>query len=253
MTKRVLTADLGNSAAKLAAWELSKAGPILQEACAVTWGADLGAALETLAPAQSVLHCQVAGELHAREFVRAAARAGLPVASEPPLGLEIRCRDAHTIGRDRLFAARGAWELVRGPAIIVDAGTALTVDALDCSSEGRPRFLGGAIAPGPKLLAAALESGAAQLFEVEPDARAHALGQDSREALTAGISVGFVGAAKELVRCIAEEAGCEGAPVILTGGAAPLLEGAFNLGEQRNEPQLIALGLLAADEAARKL
>jgi type III pantothenate kinase len=165
----------------------------------------------------------------------------------PAAPLEIACRDPHTIGRDRLFAAAGAWAELHEAGIVLDAGTALTVDALDSGKHGG-RFLGGAIAPGPQLLARALGTGAAQLFEVDYAPNAPALGRDSAAALRAGISVGFRGAAIELVRCVAREAGLEDSVLWLTGGASealalPHLFEGFRL---RHEPRLVHLGLLAA-------
>jgi type III pantothenate kinase len=211
----------------------------------------LAPAVEGLGAVLRVLACQVAGAERAHEFAAVCASVGRPAPREPRLDLAIECRDTHTIGRDRLFAARGAWELLGTPAIVVDAGTALTVDALGRAAGGGPSFLGGAIAPGPLLLAASLASGAEQLFEVTPSPRAAALGRDSREALTAGVSVGFVGAAKELVLRIGKEAGLEDAPLVLTGGAASFLADAFEERHLTHEPELVARGLIAADAAER--
>jgi type III pantothenate kinase len=251
MTERVLTADLGNSAVKLTAWDLASGAPRPGAQRRVAWGEALRRALDELGSAERVLACQVAGPARWAEFEAACAEGGLPEPREPRLDLGVSCRDLHTIGRDRLFAARGAWELFGTPAVVVDAGTALTVDALGLV-DGAPSFLGGAIAPGPALLARALAGGAAQLFEVEPRPDAAALGQDSREALVAGVSVGFQGAAKELVSRVSTEAGLEGAPIALTGGAAEFLAWAFPARAVRREPELVALGLLAADAAERR-
>ena len=97
---------------------------------------------------------------------------------------------------DRLFAARAALELGDEACLVVDAGTALTVDVARPATAGAARgaFLGGAIAPGPTLLAAALARGAAQLPEIDPQPGAAALGLDTRAAIESGIAVGFAGA-----------------------------------------------------------
>ena len=250
MTERVLTADLGNSAVKLTAWDLAGATPSVAARERVGWGEELRQALAALGSVERVLACGVAGPRRWSELEAACLESALPPPLEPPLDLRIACRDPHTIGRDRLFAARGAWWRLAEPAIVVDAGTALTVDALGLEG-GEPAFLGGAIAPGPALLAKALAEGAAQLFAVEPSPDAAALGLDSREALVAGVSVGFQGAGVELVRRISKEARLEAAPVVLTGGAADFLAPVLSGREVRREPELVALGLLAADAAAR--
>lgn len=254
MTERVLTADLGNSAIKLAVWELDGEDPTLVERSRVEWGGELGRVIREFGAVVRVLACRVTKGARFEEFSAACEAAGLPSPREPRLDLAISCRDAHTIGRDRLFAARGAWARCRSSALVVDAGTALTVDALGVDVDGAPVFLGGAIAPGPELLAASLARGAAQLFEVRADPHAPALGQDSHEALVSGVSVGFVGAARELVARVGAEAGLEGAPLALTGGAAHFLESALvEMREVFHEPELVALGLLAADVTERAL
>ena len=66
--------------------------------------------------------------------------------------------------------------------------------------EARGFILGGAIAPGPRLLSEALARGGARLLAVEVDANVPALGRDTAEALRAGVVFGLRGAVRELVR-----------------------------------------------------
>lgn len=180
----------------------------------------------------------------------------------PSSGLELRIQHPETVGADRLFAARGALLLGGESCIVVDAGTAMTVDAVEATGE-RGAFLGGAIAPGPDLLAESLVRRGARLQDVRPEPGARALGRHTREALLAGVVVGFEGAAVRLVQRIAEEAGCfgtaapgaeasasaaEGIPVMLCGGAAHFLDGAL-VAEGfavQSVPELVAYGLAAA-------
>ena len=173
-------------------------------------------------------------------------------------GVEIACRDAHTIGADRLFAARGAAELLGASTLVLDAGTALTVDAVEVlapvpgSTAERPaRFLGGAIAPGPRLLAEALAS-AARLHAIEPRPGVPALGLDTPAALAAGVTVGFRGAALELVLRIGEESGLGHGSLAVCGGARDfLLEPPLFAESTRVHvlPHLVHAGLRAAAEA----
>ncbi|MEZ6020636.1 MAG: type III pantothenate kinase [Planctomycetota bacterium] len=54
-----------------------------------------------------------------------------PCVLHPAHGLELAIEHPETVGLDRLYAARGAWQRTgRRDAIVVDAGTALTVDAV---------------------------------------------------------------------------------------------------------------------------
>jgi len=167
---------------------------------------------------------------------------------EPALepGLAILCREPASVGRDRLFAARAALDLC-GDSIVVSAGTALTVDAVRSDAT----FLGGAIAPGPALLARALAEGTARLPTIDPRPNRPALGRDTKEALEAGVGVGFRGAARELVERVGEESGLARAPVVLTGGARAFLldPSAFEGRPLVVEADLVHLGLLRALEA----
>ena len=126
------------------------------------------------------------------------------------------------------------------------------MDALELR-EGRPLFRGGAIAAGPALLARALAEHAARLPRIEPRPGAGALGRDTQRALEAGASVGFRGAARELVEGVARESGLTDAPVYLTGGARVFLLEPRPFVERRLEvvPDLVHLGLLAALTAER--
>jgi type III pantothenate kinase len=268
MPPTFLSVDLGNSRCKLCLWSIRAKHDIgaarevaaTAELCAsheLESRAGLGrAALDWLASQPSVDSAalsSVASRALEDELCDAlAAHVSGEVLRRPDAGLSIECRAPEAVGRDRLFAARGAWELVGGSAIVVDAGTALTVDALRADGE-RAAFLGGAIAPGPKLLAQALLSGTARLPLVDPRPGARALGRDTEAAIESGIVVGFRGAARELADRVADEASLQSAPVVLTGGARVFLSSpsAFGARAVREAPDLVHRGLVAACTSPR--
>jgi type III pantothenate kinase len=245
-----LAVDLGNTRLKLALWDRARA----QAASAVALPSR-AESLDELAswlaraprPAAAALASVGAADLEDDVLRRLRAAVDGPVIAGPDAGLSIELQAPERVGRDRLYAARGARERLGRSAIVVDAGTALTVDALVVESDGRARFLGGAIAPGPDLWAQALAARGARLPLVVPEPGAPALGRDTEGALRGGIAVGFRGAARELVRRVAREAGLDGAPVVLTGGARGFLLGpAFAEGPLEVEPDLVVRGLMAA-------
>ncbi|MBJ02436.1 MAG: hypothetical protein CMK00_06155 [Planctomycetes bacterium] len=263
MEALLLTLDIGNSRAKAALWEGAARGPHKSSIISCDMGTDefggaLGALLDSwlgeLGRRAGAAVCTV-GQTGLASGARAVLEGhGLgPVLVPPDHGLENSCRAAQTVGLDRLFAARGAVELTSGAALVVDAGTAVTVDAVGESELAAGVFLGGAIAPGPDLLAGCLESGTARLPRGEPRPAAHALGQDTGEALAAGVSVGFAGAVRALAEAVAAEAGLAGAPVVLTGGAACFLERAGLFGDRRvvYDEHLVGRGLRAAMALAK--
>ena len=104
------------------------------------------------------------------------------------------------------------------PAVIVDAGSAITVDAV--SADGA--FLGGTIAIGLGLAARALHEFTYWLPHLTVSAPPPAVGRSTPEAMQSGLYWGAVGAVKELVARVA--ASLAGKPVVyLTGGDGELL------------------------------
>ena len=67
------------------------------------------------------------------------------------------------VGDDRLLNAAAAYDVLQQACVIVDAGTAITVDFVD----GAGTYHGGAIAPGVKMMLRSLHEGTAQLPNVE--------------------------------------------------------------------------------------
>jgi type III pantothenate kinase len=244
----MLTVDLGNTRLKACRWTHTERAWTLGEAWSGGHGelADFATWLARAASTSAALS-SVAGAERTAEVVALLECAGAACWNAPPAGLENRCREPERVGADRLYAAAGAAELLGVSALVVDAGTALTVDALRIAGGSRA-FLGGAIAPGPDLLAHALHSGTARLPRIEPRPGAHALGTVTEEALAAGVGVGFRGAAAALVEEVGREAGLGAAPVVLTGGAREflLLPRPFTARVLEVVPELVHRGLLAA-------
>lgn len=162
------------------------------------------------------------------------------VGRDAPFGLDVRVKEPEKVGEDRLAAARGA--LLRWPRedlVLVDAGTAITVDAV----LGTGAFLGGAIAPGLRLAARALREGTSLLPLVEPRRAEHPIGRDTREAIEAGLDFGWAGLVDGLVEAV-RGAFAPGARAVATGGDAPFL-----MGRCRSlsvaDPDLVHLGIRA--------
>ncbi len=135
--------------------------------------------------------------------------------SPPGFGLTVRYQPAESLGADRFVNALAAWHLWHESVVVVDAGTTATVDAI--SAEGE--FLGGAIAPGPHFLAAALVRGTAKLPHVPPSIPDCAVGYNTKTAIQVGVGYGFVGMVEALVDRAWMAIG-QKVPVVLTGGWA---------------------------------
>ena len=132
-----------------------------------------------------------------------------------PAPIEVRCDSPDAVGADRLANAVAAWAEFRAACIVVDAGSAVTVDAV--SADGA--FVGGAIIPGVALSARALAEGTALLPELEIAGSEAAIGSSTAAAMASGVLRGLAGAVDRLVAEIGEELGGAG-HVLATGGDA---------------------------------
>ncbi|MDY7107888.1 MAG: type III pantothenate kinase [Planctomycetota bacterium] len=144
-------------------------------------------------------------------------------------------------GPDRLLNAAAAFDTVKQACIIVDAGTAVTVDFVD----GEGTFHGGAIAPGGSLQLNALHEHTAALPDVKFDAPDdEAFGRSTTQAMLHGVYHGIRGMIWRLVEQYAEAYGAY-PMVIATGGDAELL---FSHDEliDRIVPDLTLMGIAAA-------
>ena len=102
--------------------------------------------------------------------------------------LAIGYRTPHTLGTDRLAAAVGAWSMSPGrDLLIVDAGTAITVDFVDRNGV----FQGGNIAPGIKMRLRALHDYTGRLPMVEKEGNIPEIGYDTESAIRSGVIKGI--------------------------------------------------------------
>ena len=148
------------------------------------------------------------------------------------------------VGDDRLLNAAGAYDVLEQSCVVVDAGTAVTVDYVD----GAGTFHGGAIAPGAGLMLSCLHEGTAHLPKVPLARPEEAVGHNTTEAMRSGVYHGVRGLVRELAEHYAELAGAY--PIVIaTGGDAELLFHDFDLIE-RIEHELTLMGLAVTLRAA---
>ena len=108
--------------------------------------------------------------------------------SSTPLPLEIGYRTPGTLGSDRIAAAVGAWNEAPGRnLLIIDAGTAITVDFV--GKDGK--YNGGNIAPGIKMRLRALHEYTSRLPMVDKEGDTPAIGYDTETAIRSGVINGI--------------------------------------------------------------
>jgi len=234
----VLAIDVGNSRIKAGLVATSSAPrelPVCSASMALPVGqVDAAAALSDWLATQSVRPERVfVGGVNPRIIAAIVEREtldeGCPVIHiERPSGavLANRTRQPERVGPDRLFDAVAANRIRPDgrSVVIVDSGTATTVDLVDASGA----FRGGAIIAGFELVASALHERTALLpkFDIAEIGVPGPLGRDTTEALRSGLYWSLVGGVKELVgrlSDIALEADGLAPLVLLTGGAGPIL------------------------------
>ncbi len=160
--------------------------------------------------------------------------------------------DPTTVGQDRLLNALAAWDRTGEASVVVDAGTAITVDFVD----GAGAFHGGAIAPGLNAMLETMSKRADALPELSLDAERlpapgdPPFGKTTPQAMT----IGAVAAARGMARALIDEYAqfYQAYPrVIATGGDAGLLfeDDPF---VERVVPDLTLIGMLSLWKRARE-
>lgn len=162
------------------------------------------------------------------------------------LGLHIDYDHPERVGIDRLLAAAAAFAATQTAVVVADAGTALTVDAIDADGT----FLGGAIAPGLHMMLGALRAGTSLLPSIELTQHAVLPGKNTPDGMRAGVLYGAAALVDGLCQRLVETLPAN-AHSVLTGGDANRL---FPLTHriERCESALVLRGLLLAFER-RKL
>ena len=143
------------------------------------------------------------------------------VGREIDLPIKVHTDAPDQTGVDRILNIAAAYEQMQKACVVVDAGSAITVDV--CNDKGE--FMGGAIAPGVGMMLAALHERTARLPKVEFEAPATPFGKNTQDAIRHGVYHGIRGLVKELAENYATELGFW-PDIIATGGdAEKLFEG----------------------------
>jgi len=161
-----------------------------------------------------------------------------PVVVEPgtKTGMPILIDNPREVGADRIVNAIGAYDLYGGPTIVVDFGTATTLDAVSPKGE----YLGGAILPGIEIPMDALFQRADRLWRVELIEPRSVIGKSTTEALQSGAIYGFAGQVDSIVKRMEDELG--ESTVLATGGLSSLIA-RFSTTIQHLDPWLTLHGL----------
>ena len=150
---------------------------------------------------------------------------GVPTLTIEPgvnTGMPILYENPAEVGADRIVNGVGAWERFgrtkARPMIVVDFGTATTLDAISAKGE----YLGGAICPGVQISADALFQRAARLPRIDVRKPSRIVGRTTVGAMESGLFFGYVGMVEGLVKRMSQELGGN-AICVATGGLADVI------------------------------
>lgn len=231
----ILDLDIGNSRIK---WRLNEQG---RHAGVLLTSAGMGGLNLRDYPVERVRVSSVVGEMEAPvmdwawrqwrlvpEFARV---------EDGACGLVCGYSEPQRLGIDRWLAMLAAWADCGGALVVVDAGSALTVDAVTLHG----RHIGGYILPGARATRGALGVGTAGVRvneRCDPDL---APGTNTSKAVENGFSAACIGLVRHALGLVGSTR------VYLTGGdaerLAPLMDADL---EVRREPELVLSGLALA-------
>jgi type III pantothenate kinase len=141
-------------------------------------------------------------------FVGPGVKTGMPILYDNP----------REVGADRIVNAVAAYDKHHRGIIVVDFGTATTLDAVTPKGE----YLGGAICPGIHISMEALFQNASKLPRVEFARPPHVVGRNTVHSMQSGLVYGYVGLVDGICARMEAEMGFP-VKVVATGGLAPLV------------------------------
>lgn len=144
----------------------------------------------------------------------------------------------HEIGADRVCDSIAAFQKYGGPLIVLDFGTAITLEAVN--EEGV--YLGGSIMPGLQTSAEMLKTATALLPEARLVVPDNVIATSTDYAIRAGLLYGSIHGLRGLIAQMRKEMGAPQAKVIATGGQASIV--ASHIAEiHAIEPNLVLEGI----------
>lgn len=223
----LLTIDAGNTRTKWAVF--TDTGEItLQGACL---NANLVSAVLPLQNVTRVCVSNVAGAAHAKRLQAVFAAHHLTShwvkSSAQSCNVINHYAKPETLGVDRWAALIAAWHIKHMPCVVVNAGTAVTIDALvnNAKNQNYAQFVGGMILPGLTLMQTSLGAATAQLPNSTDNS--HITGEPFNTNTESAISNGAInaisGAIEKMLTSVAKQ--YKTIPlVVLSGGDAAQLQ-----------------------------
>lgn len=184
---------------------------------------------KALSQADEIWISNVAGPawMQRLERLQPTAKLFLIKASTSALGLNNCYIDPAQLGSDRWCSLLAVWQLNGRDALVVTAGTAMTIDALTVERQiNAATFIGGSIQPGLQLMWRSMQQGAAQLDHGYPteDVSADGFACSSQQAMWVGSVQALVAPIASQYAKLVKKVHGELPLLVLSGGDAGLLQ-----------------------------
>jgi len=229
----LLTIDAGNTRTKWAIFNLH--GEItLHGACVNDQLSGIDLSPELLGYKRIIIS-NVAGKAHALRLESVLVQHQLPTtwikAGHNACDVTNRYTEPETLGTDRWASLIAAWHKKHAPCVVANAGTAVTVDALNSQpgDHQQGEFIGGMILPGLNLMQTSLGLGTAQLpirntsQQLSENTLVDIFARSTAQAIDAGALNAITGAIERMANAL--KAKCGQTPfIILSGGDAATIQ-----------------------------
>lgn len=220
LSNYLLAIDVGNTRVK---WGLfNTAGEMAaQGACLHTELASL-----KLPEASRTVVSNVAGngiETHLLAHLQSHANVQIITSQAAACGVKNSYSHPEKLGTDRWAAIIAAWHLKQAPCVVVNAGTAVTIDAVHDAN-----FMGGLIMPGMDLMQQSLYLATAQL-PIQParnDADISIFARNTNDAIYAGTLCAITGAISQMAQQLQIQSS-QMPWILLSGGNAAIIHRHF--------------------------
>lgn len=232
----LLTIDAGNTRTKWARFNAH--GEMDQQHISLNGELTSASFTSALTDCNHIVISNVAGEAHANRLEKILNPYHLPIlwaqAAISTCGVFNRYKKPASLGSDRWAAIVAAWHIQHTPCIVVNAGTAVTIDALNTLKVNQNlhgEFIGGLILPGIRLMQQSLGQATAQLpkthVQVSSTSTSDAIfAKNTTDAIYNGTLHGILGAIEHMSRALAHYSKLK-PQILISGGDAKLIADAL--------------------------
>jgi type III pantothenate kinase len=247
-----LYVDIGNSNIKLVTFDENFSQVITLSYSKSSTSDLIFDALSKLSVPDKVICINVAGEKVYEQFFLYCTETWnrVPVLididkSYPIQGVKTGYHEPTQLGIDRWMAIIAAWNRVNNKVMVIDAGSALTIDLVN--EEGQ--HLGGYIVPGSYLMAKSLLDNTKILSDISTDGFGTDPGHSTAECIANGSGRALISLIMDIFRTINENQQVHYKCIITGGGAKKIIE--HLPGIMDYQPLLIFEGMQIAEASQR--